>query len=71
MVQRGEHLGFAGESRESIGVAGKGRWQDLDRDLAIELRIAGPVDSPIPPTPGSDSIRKTPSCDPTAATWSV
>ena len=42
MVQRGEHLGLAGESRKPVGIAGERVWQDLQRDIAIEPRVAGP-----------------------------
>ena len=44
MVQRREHFRFALESREPIRVAGQGVWQDLDRDLAIQLRVARAID---------------------------
>ena len=43
MIQRGERLGLALEARESIGVACEGLWQDLDRDITIELGVARPV----------------------------
>ena len=39
-----EHLRFTTEAREAIGIVGNGRLQDLDRDLAIERRVAGLVD---------------------------
>ena len=38
--QRGEHLRFAAEPREAIGIVGDGRQQHFDRDVAIQLRIA-------------------------------
>ncbi len=44
MVQRREDLGFALEPGESIGVVGDGREQDLDRDLATQLRVARTID---------------------------
>ena len=40
MVQRGERLCFARETREAFGVARERVGQDFDRDVAIELRIA-------------------------------
>lgn len=40
MVQRRERLGFTLEAREAIGVAGERVGQDLERDIAIQLRIA-------------------------------
>ena len=42
---------FAGEPGESVGVAGECVWQDLERDLTIQFRVAGTVDRPIPPSP--------------------
>ena len=44
MVQRGERLRFAREAREAFAVGGKELGQDLDRDAAIELRVAGAID---------------------------
>ena len=44
MVQRGECLRFAREAREAFAVGGKELGQDLDRDAAIELRVAGAID---------------------------
>ncbi len=29
--------------REPIGISGEGVGQDLERDVAIELRVAGPI----------------------------
>ena len=40
MIQRGEHLRFALKSREAFGIGDERLGQDLDRDRAIELRIA-------------------------------
>ena len=37
MRQRGDRLRFALESSEAIGIAGDGRRQDLDGDVASEL----------------------------------
>ena len=56
MIERGEHLRFTTEAREAIGIVGNGRQQDLDRDLAIQLRVAGSVDLAIPPAPIHASI---------------
>ena len=44
MVQRRERLRFALEPREAIGIAGERVRQDLDRDVAIQLRVARAVD---------------------------
>ena len=43
MVQRGEHPRFALEAREPIRVARDRARQDLDRDVAPELRVARAV----------------------------
>jgi hypothetical protein len=40
MVQRGEHLRFALESGQAIGIAREYLGQDLERDIAAEPRIA-------------------------------
>ena len=40
MVQRREHLRFATEPRQPIRVVRDGRQQNLDRDVAIQLRVA-------------------------------
>ena len=43
MVQRGEHFRFALKAREPIVVSRERRRQDLDRDLAFQLGIGGPI----------------------------
>ena len=43
MIERGEHLRFAGESRDAIRVVRKAVGQDLERNVATELRIAGAI----------------------------
>ena len=43
MIQRRERLRFALEPREPLGIARERVGQDLDRDVAIELRIAGAI----------------------------
>lgn len=40
MIERRERLCFAGEPRQPIRVTGEGVGQDLQRDVAIELRDA-------------------------------
>ncbi len=40
MVQGRERLGLASETRQTIGIAREGFGKDLQRDVAIELRIA-------------------------------
>ncbi len=44
MVQRGERPGFALEARDPFPIRGERVRQDLDRDFAIELRVACPID---------------------------
>jgi len=44
MIQGGEHLRFSPETSESIGIGRERVREDLQRDVAIELRIAGAVD---------------------------
>jgi hypothetical protein len=41
-VERSERLRLASEPRQAIGIAGEGVGQDLQRDIAIELRVASP-----------------------------
>ena len=43
MVERAEHLRFAMESREPIGIGGEGVWQDFQRDISGELAVTGPI----------------------------
>ena len=43
MVQRREGLGFTCEPCEPFSVAREELRQDLDRDVAIELRVARPI----------------------------
>ena len=44
MVQRCEHLRFALESRDAIRITDERGGEDLNRDVAIEFRIARAVD---------------------------
>ena len=46
VVQRREGLGFTLEAREPICVVRECLGQDLERDVAIQLRVAGPEDVP-------------------------
>ena len=43
MVQRGEDFRFALEARKPLGVTSDRRRQDLDRDLALQLRVGRPI----------------------------
>ena len=40
MVQRGEHLRFALEAGKPVGICASSSGRTLQRDIAIELRIA-------------------------------
>ena len=44
VIQRGEHPRLALEAREPIRIARERARQDLDRDVASELRVVRPVD---------------------------
>ena len=44
MIQRGQHLRFALESREPVGISRERLGQDLDRDVAIQPRVARAID---------------------------
>ena len=44
VLQLGEDLRLALEAGEAVGVRGERLRQDLDRDLALELRVGRPVD---------------------------
>ena len=46
VIQRRERLGFTLEAREPISVVRERLGQDFDRDVAIQLRVAGPEDLP-------------------------
>src|SRR6516165_7940651 len=44
MVERGEHLGFTVEAGDALGIVGEGSRQDLQGNVATELRVLGAVD---------------------------
>jgi len=44
VVERGENLRLALEARDAFGVGGKSFGEDLDGDLAPELRVSGAID---------------------------
>ena len=44
MVQRREDLRFALETRQAIGITGEGIGQDLERDVALQLRVLRAID---------------------------
>ena len=59
MIQRRERLRFALEAGEPLGVAGERVGQDLDRDVAIQLRVARAIDlaHAAGPKGGEDLVR--------------
>ena len=61
MIQRGQHLGFALETGEILGVAGQRGGQDFDCDIAAQLRIARAIDLLMPPERSCATISNTPS----------
>ena len=46
VIQLREGLGFTLEAREPISIVRERLGQDLDRDVTIQLRVAGPEDLP-------------------------
>src|SRR5262245_35191798 len=52
VIQRRERLGFAGEAREPCGIAREQLREHLDRDLAIERRVARAID--LTQSPGAE-----------------
>ena len=46
VIQRGEDFGFALKTRQSIGISGQRRREDLESDLTLQLRVRRPVDLP-------------------------
>ena len=66
MVERRQHVRFALETREAIGVVHERIRQDLDGHIAAEPRIARGYTSPIPPAPMSATTSYAPSRTPGA-----
>jgi hypothetical protein len=44
MIQRGEHVRLALEARHALGIMAEPVGDDLDRDVAAELRVARAID---------------------------
>ena len=44
VIERGEELGLALEAGEALGVGGEGLGEELERDVAAELRVGGALD---------------------------
>ena len=48
MVQRREDFRFALKAGQSVRVGCQRRWEDLDGDLTLQLRVCRPIDFPHP-----------------------
>jgi hypothetical protein len=59
MIECRQELRFPAEPCEAIGIVGDGGQQDFDRDVTIQLRIAGAIDLAHPARAdlGGDFIR--------------
>jgi hypothetical protein len=44
VIERGEEPGLAAEACESLRIAGEVHWQHLDRHVAVESHVPGPID---------------------------
>ena len=44
MRERGDRFSLSLEPRAPIRIGGKRRWQDFDRDVAVEARVPGAID---------------------------
>ena len=64
MVQASENLRFPLKSGEPIRIVGNRLRQDLQRDLAVELRIGGAVDLAHPTLADQGGDLLNPRCDP-------
>ena len=51
MIEGGQRFRFALKAREPAGIGRERRWQDLDRDLALEARVGRPIHLPHPAFP--------------------
>ena len=66
VVERREELRFAVEARQPLRVGGEGLGQDLERDVAAELRVARPVDLTHAPRADEATTLNDPSEQPTS-----
>ena len=51
VIERSEDFRFALKARESFGIRRDRGWEDLDRDLTLQLRIGSPIHLSMPPSP--------------------
>ena len=66
VAERGQHPGLALEPREPIWMVGKGRQEDFDGDVALELRVARAVHLPHATRPDTAQDRVGPEPGPAA-----
>jgi hypothetical protein len=64
VVECGQHAGLALEPGEAASILDERVREDLDRDIASQLGIAGAMTSPMPPAPMRSCSRYGPSCRP-------
>ena len=56
MIQRREHLRFAPEAREPVGIEGEELRKDLQADVACSVPSRARYTSPMPPAPSGATI---------------
>ena len=56
MIERRQDFGFTTKTKRAVGIPGEFGGQNLDRNVAFQLRIARPIDLTIPPLPISAVI---------------
>jgi hypothetical protein len=57
VIERGEDLCFTPEAGEVVRIGGEGFWQDLERDIPIQLRVARAIHLTHPArTDGSENL---------------
>ena len=66
MIQRCEHLRLPPEAGEAIGVGRERVGKDLQRDIAIQLRVVRQITWPIPPAPSTARKSYAPTVRPTS-----
>jgi len=61
VVERCERACLALEAHQTVGIVGERLWQDLQRHVAVEPRIARAIHLAIPPSPNFPMTRYAPS----------
>jgi hypothetical protein len=59
VIEGGEEFGLALEASQAVGIGGNRLWQDFQRDLPLQARVARPIDlaHAARPQEGDDFIR--------------